>query len=83
MHRSWCLPVVHFVVRDRSPTIAGPALATTPSHRDVAMAEAVSIGLSGGCLLSCSLSRSGARFTSRQQPEQMSLQLVPKAGGRT
>ncbi|HEY2133094.1 MAG TPA: MgtC/SapB family protein [Acetobacteraceae bacterium] len=34
-------------------------------------------------LLSCSLSRTDARFAYRQQPEQVSFWLVPKAGDRT
>jgi hypothetical protein len=36
-----------------------------------------------GSLLSCSLSRTDARFAYRQQPEQVSFWLVPKAGDRT
>ena len=34
MNRSWCRRVVHFVVRDRSPTVEGPALChdTIPSR---------------------------------------------------
>ena len=34
-------------------------------------------------LLSCSLSRMKAQFAYRQQPEQVSFWLVPKAGDRT
>ena len=73
MHRSWCRPVLHVVVQDRSPTIVGPALRQDTIYRDAAMAEAVGTDLYGGCLLSCSQSRPGARFTSRQQPRGMSL----------
>jgi hypothetical protein len=47
MLRSWCRPVVHFFVRDRSPTSQARQFAMGPSHRDAAMAEAVDTGLHG------------------------------------